>query len=106
MLRLVFSPVGGYLLVALAAAVLLGLLALGPGQSRVSRGRRRGLIAMRLAIILLIVLAMLRPTLVWTMISRKPATLLILADQSRSMQVADAAADKTRWDSLRASMES
>jgi uncharacterized membrane protein len=102
---MVFSPVGGYLLVALAAAVLLGLLALGPAQSRVSRRRRRGLVALRLAIVLLIVLAMLRPTLVWTTISRKPATLLILADQSRSMQVADAAGDKTRWDSLRASLD-
>ena len=74
-------------------------------QSRVSRRRRRGLVALRLAIVLLIVLAMLRPTLVWTTISRKPATLLILADQSRSMQVADAAGDKTRWDSLRASLD-
>jgi uncharacterized membrane protein len=104
MLRLVLSPVGGYLLVALAAAVLLGLLALGPAQSRVSQRRRRGLVAIRLVIVLLIILAMLRPTLVWTTISRKPATLLILADQSRSMQVADAAGDKTRWDSMRASL--
>ena len=104
MLRLVLSPVGGYLLVALAAAVLLGLLALGPAQSRVSQRRRRGLVAIRLVIVLLIVLAMLRPTLVWTTISRKPATLLILADQSRSMQVADAAGDKSRWDSMRASL--
>jgi uncharacterized membrane protein len=106
MLRLIFSPVGGYLLVALAAAVLLGLLALGPGQSRVSRGRRRALVGVRLAIVLLIVLAMLRPTLVWTTISRKPATLLILSDQSRSMQVSDATGDKTRWESLRASLDS
>ncbi|MES1213025.1 MAG: hypothetical protein ABUL64_00425, partial [Singulisphaera sp.] len=104
MLRLVLSPVGGYLLVALAAAVLLGLLALGPAQSRISRRRRRGLVAIRLAIVALTILAMLRPTLVWTTISRKPATLLILADQSRSMQVADAAGDKTRWDSLRVSL--
>ncbi|HEY4308218.1 MAG TPA: glutamine amidotransferase [Pirellulales bacterium] len=105
MLRLVLSPVGGYLLVALAAAVLLGLLALGPGQSRVSQKRRRGLVALRLVIVLLIVLAMLRPTLVWTTISRKPTTVVILADQSRSMQIADAAGDKTRWESLRASLE-
>ena len=40
-----------------------------------------------------------------TTISRKPATLLILADQSRSMQVADAAGNKTRWESLRGSMD-
>src|SRR5580698_8090227 len=101
MLRLVLSPVGGYLLVALAAAVLLGLLALGPGQSRVSQRRRRGLVALRLVIVLLIVLAMLRPTLVWTTISRKPATVVILADQSRSMHEADAAGAKTSWESLR-----
>ena len=42
MLRLVFSPVGGYLLVALAAAVLLGLLA-APGvpQTDVSQLARQ-----------------------------------------------------------------
>lgn len=105
MLRLALSPVGGYLLVALAAAVLLALLALGPGQSRVSSRRRRVLVGVRLAIVVLIILAMLRPTLVFTTISRKPATLLILADQSRSMQVADAAGDKTRWTSLRTGLD-
>jgi uncharacterized membrane protein len=105
MLRLVLNPVGGYVLVAFAAAALLGLLALGPARSRVTPNRRRALVAMRLVITLLLVLAMLRPTLVWTTITRKPATLLILADQSRSMQVADASGDKTRWESLSASMD-
>ena len=105
MLHLVLSPVGGYVLVVLAAAALLALLAVGPGRSRVSRPRRRVLVGVRLAIVVLIILAMLRPTLVWSTISRKPATLVVLADQSRSMQVADAAGDKTRWDSLRASMQ-
>lgn len=105
MLRLILTPVGGYLLVAMLAAALLALLALGPASSRASPRRRRALVGVRLAIILLVVMAMLRPTLVRTTVTRKPATIVILADVSRSMQVADAIGNKTRWESLRASFE-
>ena len=46
---------------------------------------------LRLLISLCILLAMLRPTLVHSEIVRQSATLIVLADRSRSMQVADAA---------------
>jgi len=103
-MHLVLTPVGGYLLVALMGAVLLGLLALGPGRNRVSAGRRRALIAVRLAIVLLLILAMLRPTLVRSTRARKPATAVVMIDMSRSMQVADALGSKTRWEALLASL--
>ena len=44
---------------------------------------------------------MLRPTRVFTEIRQRPATLVVLADRSKSMQTADAFGDRTRWDALR-----
>ncbi|HJT30588.1 MAG TPA: hypothetical protein VJ783_00875, partial [Pirellulales bacterium] len=68
-LRLSISPVIGWWLVAALALVLLGLLYLGPARSRTS-GLRRGVLAgLRLLVILLLIFAMLRPTLVWTHIT-------------------------------------
>ena len=46
-------------------------------------------------------LAMLRPTLVYTHTEKQAATLVVLVDQSRSMTVPDAVGNKTRWDALR-----
>ena len=43
---------------------------------------------------------MLRPTIVYTTTHRQAATLVLLADRSRSMQVADAFGNKTRWQEL------
>jgi len=105
MFRLHFYPVAeSYVLVVLAAVVLFGLLAVGPGRNRVSPGRRFVLGLIRLLVILLAVAAMLRPTLVYTESKTQPATLLILADQSRSMSVPDSLGGKSRWESLRRSL--
>lgn len=94
-------PIGGdnYLLVALAAAVLLALLFVGPVRdARLNPRRRQLLIAIRLAVILLVIAAMLRPTLVYTKTTRQPATLVILVDRSRSMTVPDEVDGRTRWE--------
>ncbi|MBN2292062.1 MAG: hypothetical protein JXM70_06525, partial [Pirellulales bacterium] len=46
------------------------------------------------------------PTLVYTEVSKQAATLVVLADQSRSMSVPDALGGrKTRWEALRRSLE-
>ena len=106
-MRLSLYPIGGsYLLVAVVAIALLGLLAFGPPRGRLGAGRRWALWSLRLAVIVLAVLAMLRPTLVYTEVSKQAATLVILADQSRSMSVPDALGGrKTRWDALRRSLD-
>ena len=66
--------------------------------------RRAVLILMRAAVIGLVILAMLRPTLVYTETRKEKATLVVLIDQTRSMSVPDALAGKTRWDALRSAL--
>ncbi len=107
MTRLSLYPIGdSYLLVAVVAIALLGLLVLGPPRGRLGGGRRWALWTLRLAVFVLVILAMLRPTLVYTEVSKQAATLVILADQSRSMSVPDALGGrKTRWDALRRSLD-
>ncbi len=100
-----FTPVGSYYLVAILVAVLLALLMLGPARDKVSIGRRRVLIGLRVLVILLVLLAMLRPTIVHTEIVRQSATVVVLADRSRSMQVADVAGKKSRWEAMASALE-
>ncbi len=90
-----------FLLVAAAALVLFALLVVGPSRERVARGRRRLLLGLRAGVIALIVVAMLRPTLVYTRTEKEAATLVVLVDASRSMTVPDQVGGKTRWDALR-----
>ena len=91
-----------YLLVAVVAAALLGLMLLGPSREKLGRRRRQVmLVLLRAAVIALVALAMLRPTLIYTQTKKQAATLVVMADRSRSMSVHDAVGDKTRWDALR-----
>ena len=60
---------------------------------------------LRGGIILLVVMAMLRPTLVYTETHKEKATLVLLIDQTRSMLVRDSINNKTRWESLLATIE-
>lgn len=94
-----------YTLVALAAIVLLGLLAVGPARDKMSPGKRAALAGIRLGVVLLVVVAMLRPTLVYTSTAKQPATLVVMADASRSLTVPDAAGGRTRWDLLRQTLD-
>lgn len=89
-------------LVVVCGAALVGLLMLlSPELRRLSRGKRYALLAMRLAIFLFIVLAMLRPTFIYTKESRLPATIVVLADRSKSMQIEDETGSVSRWEALR-----
>ena len=107
MLHLYFYPIAdSYALLALAAALLLaGLLVLGPARGRLTRLQRGILFGLRAAVIAAVVLAMLRPTLVYTEIKKQPATLAILIDRSRSMAVEDEAGGKSRWEALRRALD-
>ncbi|MBN1395930.1 MAG: hypothetical protein JW959_12990 [Pirellulales bacterium] len=105
MFRLSFYPIyDSYLLTALVALLLIGLLWFGPSRQRTARGQRALLTLLRLGAILLAALAMLRPTLIYTRATMQAATLVVLADQSRSMTVPDAVGEKTRWEAMRESL--
>jgi hypothetical protein len=106
MFRLSFYPIAdSFLLVTVIAVVLLALLALMPGRDRLSGWRRLALAGLRLGVIVLVILAMLRPTLIYTQVKKQSATLILLADDSRSMSVPDAVAGKSRFEALRQAVE-
>jgi len=104
-MRLSLIPVGGYLFVVLVAAVLVALLWFAPVGDRGTTRRRRVLGVLRATSILLLLVAMLRPTVVYTSVKQQSATLVLLMDRSRSMQVADGLGGSTRWNSLRAAVK-
>ena len=106
MFHLSLSPIGdSYLLVTLLAAVLIGLLWIGPTGRRLTKGKRWTLVLIRLALVLLIAAAGLRPTLVYSTSKKQPATVALLIDQSRSMSVADMASGRSRWDFVSSALE-
>ena len=101
-----FNPVGGYGLAgAVALALILLLTLLGLPRHRLSPRRRWTLTLMRLGVIALALFAMLRPALVYTKTKPQSATLVVLADRSRSMMIADAVGGKSRWEMLRATVD-
>ncbi|MCC7084466.1 MAG: hypothetical protein IT427_05620 [Pirellulales bacterium] len=95
-------PVGSPMLVAMCAALLAGVMLLTSRELRQMKPRRRwALVGLRVAVFLLIVMGMLRPTLVYTEIRQQPATLVVLLDRSKSMQTADSFGERSRWEALR-----
>ncbi|MDA0816580.1 MAG: hypothetical protein O2946_03340 [Planctomycetota bacterium] len=105
-LTLLFEPVGSWWFVLMVAAGLAAVLVLvGPDRSRVDGFRLKWLVGLRVAAFLAIVLCMLRPTVVAQRRLEREGDLLVLADASESMTVADAPAGQTRWEHLVSSLE-
>jgi hypothetical protein len=101
-----FDPVGSWALVGAVAAVLAMVLFLvGPDRTRVSQGRVTTLVVLRLGAFLTLAACMLRPTFVATTKAQREATLLVLADASQSMSVADGPNGRTRWQELTATLD-
>ena len=95
------DPVVSWWFVALVTLALLAvLLAVGPDRSRVPPGRRLALVLLRAGAFLALVACLLRPTLVATRKARQQGTLVVLADASESMTVADGAGGKTRYQEM------
>ena len=95
-----FDPIFGSVLLILCLAVLLiSLLVLSRSFGTIPSRRNKTLVALRMIVILLVILALVRPAWVTTTARREPGTLVILLDGSRSMQVTDAAAGRSRWQS-------
>jgi uncharacterized membrane protein len=96
-----FYPVTDPSAIVVIAAVLVALVWLRPRFGELNRKRWAAIVALRLMVILLTLLAMLRPELVYTKVTPQRAALMLLVDSSRSMQVADSLGDATRWDSVK-----
>jgi hypothetical protein len=90
-----------YWVVAVLSLALALTLWLSPAFGRLSRTRRAVLLVLRAVAMLLVMLAMLRPTHVSTESTPQASTLVLMLDGSRSMSIADSAQGKTRWQAQR-----
>lgn len=100
-----FQPVGGYWAVAATAVVLFALLSVRPLFRRTTRMQRLVLAVLRGIVIGLVVLAMLRPEVVYTDLQQQSATVAVLVDGSRSLEVTDAVGGQSRWEILARQLE-
>jgi len=101
MVSLTWDPVGGWLGLLALLVGLLALLPWGPPRSKTAGRRRWVLLGLRLASFMLLLLAWLRPTLVYTQMKPQQATVVLLADTSRSMSIPDGVGGQTRYELLR-----
>ncbi len=94
------DPVGGPWLLAVVAGLMVLALLVGPNSRRLSPRQRLILISLRAATALLLLFAMLRPTLVMSEIHKLPGSLVLMVDSSRSMKITDSVGNRSRWDAL------
>jgi len=100
-LTLTFYPIAeSYFLVAGLILTLLLLWRLFPLSQQLSGGRRRILLALRVATIIVVLFVLLRPTLVYLTRTKQAASVVLLIDQSQSMSVPDEVGGKTRFDAV------
>ena len=87
--------------VAAVMVVLVTALSLRPKFGKLTLLRRATLVGLRLLVVLLTLVAMLRPEFVYTKGTPQRGSLVLLVDDSRSMQVADSLGDESRWETVK-----
>ncbi|MCA9229228.1 MAG: hypothetical protein KDA57_01140 [Planctomycetales bacterium] len=100
------DPVGGPWFTFVVACVLAATLLIGPSKRRLTIRQRAVLVGLRAATALLLLFAMLRPTLVATEIRKLPGSLVLMVDSSRSMQITDSVGGASRWKALKSTLQS
>jgi hypothetical protein len=96
-----FDPVGSWAVVVLVATALAAVLvAVPPDRSRVGPRQVAVLVGLRIVAFLAIVFCMLRPELVSTRRAIQQGMVMVLADASESMTVADGPGGLTRWQAV------
>ncbi|MEO1993121.1 MAG: hypothetical protein ABGW78_14375 [Pirellulales bacterium] len=101
-----FHPVGSWIVFIGIVIFMAGVLFfLGPDRTRVSQKRLFALVVMRLGAFLSLLLCLLRPTFIAVTKTEQETTLVLLADASQSMSVADGPNGQTRWEQLVASLD-
>lgn len=88
---------GAYVVFALIAIALLATWTASLLFTPLPARRRVVLAALRLAMISTLLLVLLRPSHITTESERQSATLLLLIDKSRSMQIKDTPSGESRW---------
>lgn len=88
---------GSWVLVAVVAIVLLAGLWIRPQFASLNPGRRRVLFGLRLVLVLLVLLAMLRPGIVWSQMKSQRAVIAVLMDYSASQQLPSGTSGLSRW---------
>lgn len=101
-MRMSFYPIASWPVIAVLGAMLVGLTV---WLYRATLARRTGgwrwiLLALRLAIVLTTLLALVRPSVIFIETKKQSATLKVLIDQSRSMLVEDDVNGQSRWRAL------
>jgi len=100
-LTLAWDPVwSGAFVAACAVGLLAVLVTVPPDRSRLSPAGRAILTALRFGAFLAVVACMLRPAVVATSKARQEGSVVVLADASRSMTVADGTAGRSRWEEM------
>lgn len=102
-----FDPIASWFVVV-AAAVFVTVLTVWAYAQRLrgTSGRWRWFaLGLRLAAVLLCVLAALRPSIIIQEKKKQPAALVFLTDLSTSMQITDEAGGKSRWEASSATLE-
>ena len=89
---------GSYWIVAAIGAALTLLLVVRPSFGQLRRSRQLVLLALRIAVIAMLIVAMLRPTRVSSTSTPQSAVLIILIDSSRSMTLPNTNEQATRWE--------
>ncbi len=97
---LTIQPVANLVIIGLGAAVMLAALWIGPTFARLSRSQRATLFGIRATVILLALVALLRPGIVSKVAQPQTAVLAVLLDFSRSMRLPHLATGPNRWDSM------
>src|SRR5512135_2031428 len=102
-----FSPIGPWPVLALASLAVMALTLWAYRQRlRGTTGRWRWVaLGLRLAAVLLCLLAALRPSVVLQEKKKQAASIVILDDRSMSMKITDEVGGKSRWEVARKTLE-
>lgn len=94
-----------YLAVALVVLALAALLLVGPAYRKLSWLQRGTLLGLRGLVIMLVLIALLRPARISTTNRPQTGVLIVLADRSRSMTLPSGMSSRTRYDAQRDALD-
>ena len=106
-MSLSFSPIFPWSVVALAAVGVMALTVWGYQRrlKGMAGGWRWVALALRVAAVILCLVAAVRPSVVIREKARQTAAIVFLLDDSSSMKIADEINSRTRWDVARRALE-